>query len=333
MQIQPITDKNLWNSWLLSATAPFNPFTQSWQWGEVLVAEGKNIERLGIFKDKNLAAIAQIIYQKAGNWLYAFCPQGPNIDRKYADQIDEIYQSINQYLKTKNCIFFRIEPRADKFIPKNARRVLDINPSATSLLDLTQPEETIVQNLHKKTRYSLRLAEKNSLQITFEKNLEIFWQLTQATAKRGGFTQHPKKHYEKILANENSTQINAAKDGQIIATAIFFQFGKTFTYLFAAAADAHRDLMGPYLIQMAAIRYAQKQSCAVYDFFGIAPPSKPISKNSEYEYNHRHSYAGFTKFKLGFSGKITIWPGTFDIIISPARYHLYSLLRFIRRLF
>jgi lipid II:glycine glycyltransferase (peptidoglycan interpeptide bridge formation enzyme) len=78
------------------------------------------------------------------------------------------------------------------------------------------------------------------------------------------------------------------------------------------------------------IELGKKLGYTQYDFFGIAPTT--IDEQGEYHYDQKHQYAGVTRFKLGFGGKIQLTPGTFDIILKPTLYSLYQTVRKLRRL-
>lgn len=79
MEIKIFDDKNTWNSWLLSQSANIS-LAQSWEWGNVLIAEGKKVERLAVVEDDEILAEAQIVYSPIFfGWQYVFCPKGPVI--------------------------------------------------------------------------------------------------------------------------------------------------------------------------------------------------------------------------------------------------------------
>jgi len=44
-------------------------------------------------------------------------------------------------------------------------KTIDIQPSRTSILDLNAPEEELLRNMHPKTRYNIRLAEKRKVTV------------------------------------------------------------------------------------------------------------------------------------------------------------------------
>lgn len=323
MKIQNIIDQKQWDLWLRNNNQ-HNSFTQSWAWGDILLAEGKNVERLAVVEGNDVLVQAQVVYSKIiFGWQYAFCPQGPTTSANFKE---ETYKVLVEYLKNKKCIFFRVEPNSIPHLTFNIKKTIDINPPATLILDLSKTEEELLAGMHQKTRYNIHLAEKKDLKINNEKNLAVFWNLMNQTGNRDKFSLHHKSHYEKVLASPIVFQLTAYESDKPVACAVFAHFGNTFTYLYGASDYAHRDLMAPYLLQWQGIKMGKSLQCKWYDFFGVAPVK-------DGNYDLKHQYAGVTRFKLGFGGIPQQSVGTWDMVIDSRKYKLYNLLRKLRRLF
>ena len=247
MEIKLIPDKNQWNDRLVASGGPF---TQSWGGGDVLIAEGKKVERLAVVEGEQVLAQAQIIYSRIiFGWQYAFCPKGPIESSKLKVESYKVYENLIQYLKNKNCIFFRIEPELISNIQypiSNIKKVIDINPSATLILDLKKSEKELLASMYQKTRYNIHLAEKKDLKINQEKNLEVFWSLMNQTGARDKFKLHAKSHYEQVLNSNLISQLTVYFNNTTVATAVFVRFGNTLTYLYGASDYEYRHLMAPY---------------------------------------------------------------------------------------
>jgi lipid II:glycine glycyltransferase (peptidoglycan interpeptide bridge formation enzyme) len=330
VEIKLITNKDEWNGWLKNQSQC--SFTQSWEWGEVLKAEGKEIERVQFVGSDKVRGAAQLVKSVAPGVEYYFCPKGPVIK----DDHEEILKKLNEYGLNKELIFIRVEPENDKIIEFGnsklpIKKTIDINPRATIILELQQSEQELLEKMHSKTRYNIRLAEKKNLKISDVKNFQAFWSLMNETGKRDDFRLHEKKHYEEIFKSEIVSQLTAEHDGKAIATVVMVGFNDTITYLFGASDYEHRNLMAPYLLQWQAIKNARQNGFHYYDLFGIAPHKKGFS-GSEYEYDQKHQYAGVTRFKLGFGGAVVEKPGTYDLIVSNGKYKVYEALRRLRRL-
>ncbi|OGH92951.1 MAG: hypothetical protein A2534_03270 [Candidatus Magasanikbacteria bacterium RIFOXYD2_FULL_39_9] len=337
MEIKIIQNKEEWDGWFLRGQGTSN-FLQSWAWGDVLIAEGKNVERLAVVEGGRVLAQAQLIYTPIFfGWQYAFCPKGPTSDESGSkNQEVRIYETIANFLKEKNVIFFRTEPSS---IIHNSsfmlQKSIDINPSATLILGLNKTEDQLLAGMHSKTRYNIHLAEKKNLKISQDKNLEVFWGLMNKTGSRDKFGLHHKEHYAKVLQSPIINQLTAYEDKNAVACAVFVRFGNTFTYLYGASDYEYRNLMAPYLLQWEGVKMGKSFGCKEYDFFGVAPSKNLENRIQKIEYNYdlKHQYAGVTRFKLGFGGAPRQAPGTFDLLINKNKYIIYNILRRLRRLF
>ncbi len=336
LEIRKNTNKEEWDDFL-SQFSDFNPFPQSFAWGDVLITEGKEVEKLAIFDGGEQIAAVLVVYEKLPfGWKYAFSPKGPVVSIKYKEssiKYGEILNKLSEYLKNKKCIFWRIEPNVNlQSEIKNLKlaKVKDINPSNTLLLDLNKSYEELLSAMHSKTRYNISLSKKKDLHVEERKDLGIFWELMQKTGERDAFRLHRKKHYEEVLKSDLTSQIIVYFENKPIATGVFAGFGQTFTYLYGASNYEYRQLMAPYLIQDFGINKAKKEGFKKYDFFGIAPIKK--DESGEWVYDNSHQYAGVTRFKLGFAGEYKILPGTFEIIINHKVYKVIKFIKFLRSL-
>lgn len=365
MEIKNVDNQKKWDGWLIQ-NQQFGIFSQSWFWGEILQSEGKNIERISVIENGEIIAQAQLVYHALPfGWKYSFCPKGPVVkisnfqfrsqrdhfvvSKQFSIYNELIYKKMAEYLIGKRCIFFRFEPhdislrgithRAAKYIIHNTTKTIDINPRATTVLDLSKTESELLQAMHQKTRYNIRLAEKKNLKVEEKKDFDAFINLSRQTSQRDGFKLHNDSHYYHIIFSSASHQLNVFNEGKIVAIGILIGFGNNFTYLYGASDYNSRHLMAPYVLQWEGIKLGKKLGYQYYDFFGIAPQSlkhkniKILKQTiSEYQYDKNHPYTGITRFKIGFGGIVKEDSGTFDIIFSPIKYIFYKILRKINRL-
>ena len=327
MEIKLVTNQAEWDGWLKNQ--PQCSFAQSWDWGEILKAEGRKVERAQFMENDKIFGAVQFIYNYALGFEYLFCPKGPVIK----DSIINVFNAFQKYITDKGIVFLRCEPSDKNGLDDKSdfKKTIDINPRATSILELLQTEEEILEKMHSKTRYNIRLAEKKNLTISSEKNFEVFWRLMNETGKRDHFHLHEKRHYEEVFKSSITKQFTATLEGKPVATVVLVGFNDTMTYLFGASSYEQRQLMAPHLLQWEAIKLAKKEGYHYYDLFGIAPRKYGFS-GTDYEYDEKHQYAGVTRFKLGFGGVVQEQPGTYDLIVSSGKYKMYQALRKLRRL-
>lgn len=331
MRVEKIIDNTIWDAWQ-NTNCVHASFTQSFAWGDILISEGKKVERLAVVEGETWLLAAQVVYEKLpfGN-NYAFCPKGPVVP-KTKGAVDALtLEELKKYLTATGALFLRIEP--EQALPPSFtdwQQSIDVNPRATSVLDLHQMEPELLAHMHAKTRYNINLAQKKNVRITTDKHFDVFWKLMKETGQRDHFSLHKEAHYRAIFASPLVQQYTAWIGEAPAATAVAAAYGDTFTYVFGASSYDLRKYMAPQLLQFEMIKAAKAQGYGWYDFFGIAPRAN--QEPSEYVYDEKHQYAGVTRFKLGFGGITVASPGTLDLPMQAKKYMVYRLFRFLRRL-
>lgn len=318
MEVDYNTNKEKWNNFIKQE---HSRFLQSYEWQELNEQEGKKVFRLTLKKDKQIQSTALLIKKRIIlNYNYLYCPHGPIIKNIGEEPVKKIFKELFSLGKKEKCIFIRFEPffKISDFRFK-IHKTIDVQPSKSLILDLSQSEEELLKAMRQKTRYNIRLAERKGVKIIEGKpeHFEQFWQIMRETIARDKFRLHEKKHYQKLLTiNPNVIKLFLAEyKSKIIAANIVSFFGDTATYIHGASANMHRNVMAPYALQWQVIKLAKKKAFKYYDFYGI----------------DENKWPGVTRFKLGFGGKKINYPGTFDLIVNTKMYFVYKLLRKIKR--
>ncbi|MDD5567218.1 MAG: peptidoglycan bridge formation glycyltransferase FemA/FemB family protein [Patescibacteria group bacterium] len=343
-------------SQFISAQRP-NQFLQSLDWGEFQRKLGRNIYWFIVVdedvappeaptQEAILASLLLIKMPLRAGFSYYYCPRGPLVylEVPIPDQ-NEMWQTIVKSLKKKYAVndkvlFLRIDPAVSQAEKADLRSILSsrfpveylnksIQPDTTLMLDLNQSEEVLINAMHQKTRYNIRLAEKKGLKISIgwsAKDVADFCKLIQDTSQRDKFKPHTDKYYQTMVetfGGEWDTKekcrikiYRAEYQGQTLAMNLMLRFGDTVTYLHGASSNDDRNLMAPYLLQWQAIKDAKAAGASHYDFWGIAPTDDP-----------KHPWAGLTRFKKGFGGKIIRYWGTADIVYHSLWYIFYGLAK------
>lgn len=304
-------------------------FLQSTEWLRLQEATGKKV--LPYEADGFVANGIVHTLPLVGSYLYV--PRGPVTSEGRLESTDfQIrIQNLIEGAKKQNCRWVRIEPGTEEMLEeikkavsdKVVRAPHDMQPREVFKIDITKTEEVLLAQMKSKTRYNIRLAEKRGVRV-FEtrekKHVEAFLGLITATSGRKGISAHPRSYYEQffqVLSPEMCRLFVAEYEGKIIAANIVIFYGDTVTYLHGGTADAHRDVMAPYLLQREQIKMAKQEGYHFYDFGGI---------KSEDESS---SWRGITTFKQGFApgAMPTVYGGAHDIILDAPKYLLYDVLR------
>lgn len=253
---------------------------------------------------------------------YWYIPRGPIIASKDFQEV--MSQLINS---TSNFTFLRIDlsllPSYQLPFTIYQPSPHNIQPSTTILLDLTKSEEQLIHEMHEKTRYNIRVAERHGITVE-EGTIDEFLDLLHETSARDQFRAHGDTYYRQMLDDHGDVDLKISlkisrHEGKAIAAAIICDFGKTRTYLHGASSYGHRHLMAPYALQWQLIKEAKVKGLRAYDFWGIASTDDPCEP-----------LAGVTRFKKGWGGEIVHYAPTVDLVLKPWRYRLYRLAQRFR---
>ena len=331
MNTRPISAEEL-NSYV----AKFHPeanFLQSSYWGKVYELIGDRVFYLGFFDAEELIGTCVAIVKPARRGRYLEIPGGPLIDWQSPTHIANAISSIKQLAITEDCVFVRLRPNIlnslenRQIFEQNGFSLspMHLHAEHTVILNLEKPEEELLSDMRRQTRYEVRRADKLGIEVTSsseESAFRDFYAVQLETAKRQGFIPSSE---DFILAQHtafgNQAKIYQAKLGnQTLALGLIILHQPEAVYHEAASSIAGRSLPGAYALQWQVIKDAQKLGFKRYNLFGIAPPNATD-----------HRYSNVTIFKKGFGGEEVNYIPAYDLVINPTKYQVTKLIETIRK--
>ena len=214
MNIRVVTNKSEWNAFYNRVGSP--SFHHSWEWGEFQKLCNNDIERVGLYHNNNLVAIALIVKVRSKRGKYLFIPHGPLFDilqdrltqkifsqqfKSIGTQLAEFHRYLTNMARSEGFWFIRIAPpmaRDDDHVSlfrALGYRIAPIYVHAETMwvIDLTQSENEILANMRKNTRYAIRRAEREHISVISNESsegLKKFLDLYHVTADREQFTPY-----------------------------------------------------------------------------------------------------------------------------------------------
>jgi peptidoglycan pentaglycine glycine transferase (the first glycine) len=268
-----------------------------------------------------------LIYKSGLKFNYGYIPAG----LLYKEINEDIYKffldNFKKVSKSKKIIFTQIDSivpfdeEYDRIINKMKNHVLNIHapiPSFSTIVDLSQSEEEILNNMKPKGRYNIKLAVKKEVKIikTGKNDFKTFYNLLKETSSRDGFNVNSREYYEKMVETLPECELLLAiYDNKIIAGGIFTYTKNQGLYYYGASSNEFRNLMAPYLLQWRAILNAKDRACSYYDFLGISNPDS------------EDKLSGVTDFKLKFGGNIVKFNSSYHIIHNKFIYLSYKIIK------
>ena len=264
------------------------------------------------------------------NGTHVLFQTAPVINKKYAyvPYCDAPTSNILDEIKKGNVIFIRVEP-IEPFDTTGFKKVHNIQPAKSLVLNLEKTEEELLAGMHPKTRYNIGVAKRHGVEVgaAGQQEQENVLKLIVETASRQGYKSHDLSYYKSMVDffnNKNGDDfpkivvMQASYQSKLLAGGIYIDYGDTRTYLFGGTISEYKNVMSPHILHWQAINDAKNAGLKKYDFWGIETA--------------KGDTPGFVRFKLGFGGDTVEYPGAYDLIVNPFWYNIYTILRRINQL-
>lgn len=322
---------------LFLARHPKGHVLQTWEWGEIKSRTGWKPWRLVLEENNEIVAAAAILERKLpviGATIF-YAPRGPVVNWHHPELFDAVLMEIRKQAKKRKAIFLKVDPD----VPSSDRELANylhsrgfrsaetgkgfegVQPKYVFRLDISPEEDTLLANMHQKTRYNIRLAQKKGVHIRrgTREDLPEFYRVLKETTERDRFLVRAYSYFEDLydtLVPAGLGELFIGEfDGQVVAGTLAFIIGDKAWYIYGASSNSHRNVMPNYLIQWEMIKWAKSQGCTMYDFRGV--PGQLTEDNPLY---------GLYRFKKGFNGEFTEFIGEWDLVYRPFVYFLWNRL-------
>ena len=351
-----------WNS--LIRELPGANFLQTGEWAEVKAQVGWRRDEL-ILKDENggVTSAAQILIRSARLFRFGpalrvgYVPRGPLTRWEDEAETKKVLSALEARARAEKLVFIKIDPevtcsdnsaendaeeegiQSDKTVSELKQRGWRYSPEQiqfknTMLLNLEGDETAWLARMKQKTRYNLRLAQKNGVVVRTASltDIPLLYRMFAETGNRDGFIIRPEAYYRDVWSRfmqaGMAQGLIAEVDGTPAAGLVFFYYGRRAWFVYGMSTAQHREKMPNYLLQWEAMRAAREVGCSEYDLWG-APD---IFEQSDPMY-------GVYRFKEGFGAEVVRYIGAWDYPVRPWLYRVYhqviprllSITRFFRR--
>ena len=217
--------------------------------------------------------------------------------------------------------------RATSLFGKLRHEPQTLQVGQTRLVELAD-DETLMAGFDKDTRYAVRRAEREGVEITSATDagnleaIDALHALVLETQRRAGFPKPPLQRYRlawRGLASAGRAAIfEARREGALLASAMLVIEGDRSFYLFSGSRREEKGepkRYASYALQMAMMRHARAAGARVHDLWGIAPEGASPD----------HPWYGVGLFKKGFGGRPVVWAGTWDIVVDRTLYRMRKM--------
>ncbi len=311
-------------------------FMQSWQWGQFRADLGTKVLRFGLFNQKKMVSAFQMTLHQIPllNQYIGYLPKGPFPDYHLAEILTEIG-------KKYHCAAIKIEPdvQSSEFMVHSSKNseidrhfIKSPHPLFTKynyLLDLNQSEEKILQNMHPKFRYNIKVAQKHGVYIeerTDDMAFEIYLKLLLETTKRQKFYSHTASYHRLVWQTLNKANMarlliafyKSSPDSEPLPLASWMLviFKESLYYPYGGSSEEFKHVMASNLVAWEAIKLGKKLKLTTFDLWGALGPQ--ASPNDPWQ--------GFSRFKGQTGAKLVEYLGTYDLILNPLIYWPFTFI-------
>ncbi len=301
-----ISDEATWENFLREEKP--HSFLHSWKWGKHYEQTGSKIFRTGVYQGETLVGVALFIKISARRGTFLVCPHGPVISEtaNEGSALSALVRFCTGIAREEKCDFIRFCPLSAAGATSAAmyRRLgfrdapIHMHPELSWMLDITKPEDVLLKEMRKTTRYLIKKMEKEGVEITQSSDpadMAKFATVYAATVQRQQFTPFNKEYLQtefELFSKDGQAVFFFGKyRGELIAAAIIIFYNGQAFYHHSGSLQQFDDINASYLLQWRVIQEAKKRGCVLYNFWGIAPDNKP-----------RHAWRGLSLFKKGFGG-------------------------------
>jgi peptidoglycan pentaglycine glycine transferase (the first glycine) len=311
-----------WDQFL--AGYPEAHILQTSAWGDLKSTFGWRVERVQAGRSG-----AQILFRMLPlGFTIAYIAKGP-----LGQDWSGLWPEIDRLCAARRAIVLKVEPdgwKEDEAAFKDQLRGFrpggaPVQPPRTIVAGLDGLETSWLERMKQKTRYNIRLAERKEICVKPSTDVDTFHRILQVTGQRDGFGVHSLEYYRRayeLFRPAGQVELFLADfQGKPLAGLMVFARGRRAWYFYGASTDEERSRMPAYLVQWEAMRWAARQGCSSYDFWGVPDEEETVLEDA-FEQRHDGLW-GVYRFKRGFGGQLKRAAQTWEKVYILPLYLFY----------
>jgi lipid II:glycine glycyltransferase (peptidoglycan interpeptide bridge formation enzyme) len=345
MHLRPATDSDApaWSAFLAKTAS--GDFLHDWAWADVAAFDGQPQRRFVLEDDDEIVAIVAAQARPIlGGREFWYVPHGPVLDYgdpRAGERVRALVIGLREVSRRHRALAVKLEPRLEHHDPLLAVfGGRGLRPTGESLqvrhtrtVELPDDDGALMAGFDKDTRYSVRRAEREGVEVTIvgdatdQRPIDDLHALVAETQARAGFPLPPLERYRiawRALAGAGRAAIlEARREGELLASGMVVIEGDRSFYLFSGSRREERGEpkhYASYALQWAMMRLARSRGSRHHDLWGVAPPDA----------GPEHPWHGVGLFKKGFGGREVRWAESWDLVVDPTLYRLRAAMRIAR---
>jgi peptidoglycan pentaglycine glycine transferase (the first glycine) len=302
---------------------PGSHHVQSTAWAQVKRIAGWRSARVVARQNGQIRGGCQVLLRDvpyAGSFGYA--PRGPVVQHGGAGLVQAVFQGLGELALSERLLVLKLQPPAER---RNVEALfhaegwvqsrLDVAPTATLRVDVQRPAEQILLEMRPRVRTYIRQAERKGVRTRVGRyeDLPVFTSLVQSTSIRQGFSPYPLQYYEQLwrayVPGDHVRLLLVEHEDSLLAGVLLIGFSNTAVYAMGGWSGNRSDVHPNEFAHWAGMMWARDHGHRYYDFGGINPHVARALLAGE---TRVAPVDGVTRFKLGFGGRVVVFPPAYD---------------------
>lgn len=316
-----------WDEFVIKT--PGGHHVQTSLWGQVKALNHWEAFRVIARDEGKIIGGAQVLFRSltplAG---IAYLTKGPVVADNNLHVAETIIKHAARLCRERHALLFAVQPANNGYevaagLPGWGFQpgVLELAPVASLVLDLTSPLETILANMKRQTRQNIRRGEQAGMMVREggADDLDTFYEFHKATSKRQGFPPYSKEYYRHmwdIFEPHGYFKLFITEwNRKPISYLLVIPFGETVIAKILGWSGENPELRPNDCLFWNVIQWSKANGYHHFDFEGVDLDGAKALLAGQPLPDHLQHSPNF--FKLGYGGRVTIYPPAFEMIPNP----------------
>jgi peptidoglycan pentaglycine glycine transferase (the first glycine) len=310
--------------------APAGHYMQSGEWAEFKAAFNWKMTRLMLSRGEEVQSGVQMLLRRIpALGTIGWATKAPVLREPDPEVIERTLEGLRRLAKRNSVRVLMLQPPSDEVALLDALSrwgyepsPVQMAPAGTIRIDLRASTESIQADMRAKTRQHIRKGLRAGVTVRegSEGDLDTFYQLHMATGRRQSFSPYPLRHFTtlwRVFRPTGGVRLFLAEhDGEPLSGLVLLIHGDTVYAHAMGWSGRHPQLMANEVLYWSAISWSKAEEYRAWDFTWIdSRAADAIASGQPLPEDLRKSV---TFFKLGFGGTVTMFPGAYDYVASPA---------------